>query len=538
MTYVQWREEVAIVSIDILNMRKFDDNDQAIDIALPILAVECEATPPLNNYLDAYEEAVLKLVSLGLSTSGIAKTLNATESLVEEILAHLEDKKYAYREIGKPWRLTEDGEKYLNGSIEERTSSESQFGYMFVNAIKKEVLPYFYPGDVGKISLFRGVELPLKLTSEGDEITTFSSIDIKNSKLKKAYKTYFKNLEIIGDYDDGEISKQEAEDLFADLESFDEEIEDSDESEKRESRENDTSLLKGNMFIRALNKKPTKLYLRMRIIIDPSYPGGYKAESPFDFDGIDNNYFLRQIQWLEESENAYINGEVLQDFLQREICKISPSYKNAAKDFQVFVLERIPRLKIYRARFPYIYEDMERIYALIQKQQSLLEKENIVNNLARCVVEGLFNAYFRAIDSSKLNTVKQNAIDDVKAYGYVAYKKRICRNAHLDEDTLHWINSKYLNTILGRMSNTYGNSIMEKFINMLAIEYHLGDRHMHKFVAQKDITHKYNLIDKLNRIRRKVSHDTDEKFTNEDYEFYMANVFELVDNLLEAFGEE
>ena len=74
------------MSIDILNMGRFDTNDQAIDIALPVLAIECEATPPLENFLDAYEETVLKLVSLGLSTNGISKTLNATESLVEEIL--------------------------------------------------------------------------------------------------------------------------------------------------------------------------------------------------------------------------------------------------------------------------------------------------------------------------------------------------------------------------------------------------------------------------------------------------------------------
>lgn len=526
------------MSIDILNMGRFDTNDQAIDIALPVLAIECEATPPLENFLDAYEETVLKLVSLKLSTNGISKTLNATESLVEEILTHLELKEYVEREIGKPWRLTEDGEKYLNGSIKERASEESQYGYMFINAIKKEVLPYFYLGDVGKISLFRGETLPLKLTLEGDEALTFAPIGIKHSKLKKAYKSYFRNLKIIDEYDEGEISLEEAVDLFADLESFDEEVEEADENTEKMLPANRTDTLKGNMFIRALKKKPTKLYLRMRIIIDPSYPGGYKAESPFDFGGVDNNYFLRQMQWLEQSENAFIDGEKMQDFLHREICKLSPSYKSSAKDFQVFVLEKIPRLKLYRSRFPYIYEDMERIYALIQRQDSLLEKENIVNNLARCVVEGLFNTYFRSVGQSRLDQIQQKAFDDVKTYGYVAYKKRICRNVHLDEDTLHWVSSKYLNTILGRMNNTYGNSIMEKLINMLVIEYHLSDIKMHRFLSQQNIIQKYSLIDKLNRIRRKVSHDTDDRFTNEDYEFYRANVFGLINSMLEAFEED
>jgi hypothetical protein len=42
------------VSVDILNMTQYEANSQAIDVALPVLAIECEATPPLENYLDAY----------------------------------------------------------------------------------------------------------------------------------------------------------------------------------------------------------------------------------------------------------------------------------------------------------------------------------------------------------------------------------------------------------------------------------------------------------------------------------------------------
>ena len=520
------------MSVDILSMRRFDANDQAIDIALPVLAIECEATPPLERFLDAYEETVLKLVSLGLSTGGISKTLNATESLVEEILTHLEVKEYVQREIGRPWELTEDGEAYLSGSIRERASAESQYGFMFINAIKKEILPYFYQGDVGQISLFRGEHLPLKLTAEGDELQTFAPVEIKHSKLKKAYRAYYRNLKAVDEYIEGDISKEEAIDLFSDLESFDEEEEEIDDSNVPERK---TGILKENMFIRALSGKPKKLYLRMRIIIDPGYPGGYRAESPFDFNGVDDNYFLRQMQWLEQSETAYLDNEIMQDFLYREICKISPSYKTSSKDFRVFVMERLPLLKTYRSRFPYVYEDMERIYGLMQRQSSLLEKENIVNNLARCVVEALFNTYFRSIDQSRLDQIRQKAMDDVNTYGYVIYKQRICRNAGLSDDTLRWVTQRYLNTVLRRINKTYGNSIMEKFINMLVIEYHLGDVQLHRFLIQGNINQKYSLIDKLNRIRRKVSHDTDDRFSNEDYEFYMANVFRLVNGLLDGF---
>ena len=76
----------------------------------------------------------------------------------------------------------------------------------------------------------------------------------------------------------------------------------------------------------------------------------------------------------------------------------------------------MPLLKLYRSRVPYVYEDMERIYALIQRQSSLLEKENIVNNLARSVVEGLFNTYFKAIGHSKLDLIKQRALDFLELF--------------------------------------------------------------------------------------------------------------------------
>lgn len=93
------------MNIDILNMGFYEPNEQAIDIALPVLAIECEATPPLENFLDAYEETVLKLVSLGLSGNGIAKTLNCNRKPYDEILTNLEWKRYVEREKGKPWML-------------------------------------------------------------------------------------------------------------------------------------------------------------------------------------------------------------------------------------------------------------------------------------------------------------------------------------------------------------------------------------------------------------------------------------------------
>lgn len=46
------------MNIDILNMRRFSSDEKAIDVALAVMAIECEATPPLENHLDAYEEVL------------------------------------------------------------------------------------------------------------------------------------------------------------------------------------------------------------------------------------------------------------------------------------------------------------------------------------------------------------------------------------------------------------------------------------------------------------------------------------------------
>lgn len=77
---------------------------------------------------------------------------------------------------------------------------------MFINAIKKEILPFFFSGDIGKIDLHRGL-LP-KLTVKGDETITFAPINIKQSKLRNAYKAYYHNLKIAKDYDDGAYAKE------------------------------------------------------------------------------------------------------------------------------------------------------------------------------------------------------------------------------------------------------------------------------------------------------------------------------------------
>lgn len=523
------------MNIDILSMRRFEQNGNAIDIALPVLAIECEATPPIENELDAYEEATLKLVALGLSGRGIAKCLSAPESLIDDVLSNLEAKKYIVHKGQQSRTLTCNGQHFLDGEIKERESAESQYGFMFVNALKKEILPYFHLGNLDRISLFKGQSFPAHLTSNGDEALTFAPISVKRTRLRSAYKAYNHNVKNSNKLDKGELTREEAIDLFADLETFDEEQ----EEQVTLDPQPDTHVLRGNMFIRSLERQPRKRFLHMRIILDPTYPGGYRAESPFDFVGIDNDFFLRQIQWAERSETVYIEGEPLKKFLAREICKLSPMFDSSVKDFHVFVLEKIPQLELGKTRFSRIYENMEKIYVLMkQRRIGLLEKENIVSNLSRNVLEAAQNALFRTIDKSSLSRIRSCAIEEIDYRGIEAFKKQFCSYCNMEASVVNWLNQNRLTNIINRLGYTFGNSVIEKYINMLLVEYYLGEVRIHQYLSSIDATATYRTLDHLNQIRRKVSHDTGIPFVDEDYDNYMANVFNVVNDLLSALMEE
>lgn len=533
--FASQEKEDATVSIDVLSMRKWNSNEHSIEIALPVFAIECEATPPISNHLDAYEEAVLKFVSIGLSTQGISKALVATESLIEEILDNLERKNYIQKKPENPWMLTEAGENYLNGIITDRESSSSQFGFMFVSAIKKDVLPYFYQGDLNKIPRHSG-KLPEKLTVQGNEEETFDSISVKQSRLREAYKNYFKISEASNKYIEGDLSKDEAVDLAEDLFDNDEAFDDGQERDELLVKEIQTPSLKRNMFIRALNCPHKKVYLTIRIIIDPKVPGGYKVESPFDLNGVDDNLFLRQVQWLASSGNVFLGNKSLELLLLEEIQKLCPNYDENEIDYEVFVLERMPILKIKQLRFSRIYTKMSQIYSLMQRADDLMSKENIVSNISRYVVEALFNEFFRTISQEKRENIKDRAIEDIDYYGISQFKQNLLKDTLLEVKSIYWKKNYTINALV-RLPYTKGNSIVEKYINLIAMNYYLGTEASRKFLNSNEVQKTYDLSDELNEIRKKVSHDTEEAFTESDYEYYMNNVFALINSLLEALKE-
>lgn len=526
------------MKVEILNLRNFEEKKDAIDVAFPILAYECEASPPADKYLDAYEEAILKFVSIGLGATGISKALNCTEGLVEIVLLNLSDKRrFIHREKGSPWTLTEEGKKYLDQGEVDVEQNKSEFGYMFVSAVRHNVFPYFYKGSIEKASSFRGAKLPFKLTSECDEEKTFEAIKVKKARLREAYLEFVRHDEIVVEFDEGNLSIDEAKDLFEDLESFDEELDDAFETEEVESEKDNLKISKG-LYIRALDKAPKKFYLRMQVIIDPHVPGGFRVESPLPLNNIDENYFIQQIQWMRKAGKTYVDESNLDEFMIKEIQKIAPKYTINEKNFAVYVLEKTPLLSIHKTKYANIYDDFSRVYDQLTIQSSMLDKENIVNNLYKYVLEKLFNKYISVFTESQLNSIQKNAFSTLRTKGLDDYYDALVVGTRLKGTDIPWRGYKHLNTVINRLTFTKGNSICEKFVNCLVVNYHLGSDAIKRLLGRDDIKDIVVLIDRLNQVRKKVTHDTDDEFTEKDYSYFISNVYDLVNAILESFEEE
>ncbi|MFP3041060.1 hypothetical protein LQZ19_04460 [Treponema primitia] len=140
------------MNIEIIKLRNFQGNPSSIDLALPIIAFECEAYIPQDNELDAYQEAVLKLVSIGLAENGIRNTLGITQSLCGDIFNTLKDQSFLNKENSK-WELSEKATKALYNTNTNEISDTSRFGYMFLSAIKKDPFWFFYEGDIHTLPL-------------------------------------------------------------------------------------------------------------------------------------------------------------------------------------------------------------------------------------------------------------------------------------------------------------------------------------------------------------------------------------------------
>lgn len=545
------------MKFDILNIADVRKGETSFLVAMPALAYECEAHTLLEEELDAYEEAVLKFVSAGLSTGGIAHALNASESLISEVLSNLESNQFVKKTAGNPWVLDDAGVEYLKGNVRERPADDSQYGYIFVNPIKKDVLPFFYHGDLNRAPLFdphyQNEDEPiLKITRGDDEETTFVGCQRpKTYDVEKAFVGFVKCNEILERRANNEISIDEAKSEIAAINAFEAEFEGLDSLD-----EEDTAVLPdiaeevaekkpidGKKLIRLLQNKPgsnpRKVFLTMRVVIDPSTSAGFRISSPFNMRGVDEEYYLRQMQWLVAQPNVYIGKETLESFMNREILKLCRSFNADKLYFKHFAQRDMPHLYVREKQFSGLYKELEGEYGVMQRNPDIREQKNIVRNLGGDVVESLLNLYFKNQESRVYWNVSKCALDDIKALGGEDFLSEMLKKTFLSNRDVEKWNVDYLDRAIKSMPKSHGNGAWEKLVNILVLNYYSPTVFTKRLLEADNISKVVEQVGVLNRVRNLASHSlTDGKakvFSEQDYIKYKENVFAFVENILVTF---
>jgi hypothetical protein len=525
------------VSIEIINLRNFKnaDNDRIVDIAFPVLAFECEVSVPVEKEIDAYQEAILKLISIGLTKSNIQKTLNITESLCGSILYNLEIRNFI-EVTSNGYTLTAKAENYLNKLEINDPDTESKFGFILTNAIKKEPLWYFHEGDIFNIPRSDSKLVEYKLTIDNKEEKTFDSADISGWRLDKAFSLYCRIIEI--QENKNTAPDEEIIDLFAGIEADLSEADYNNDSEELTDNDNKrkNNTVSRNLKVRKLKRKPKKLYLQMRIIIDASIPGGFSVESPFDFDGYDNVLFLRQIQWiLNPVHNVYFGKNKFPEFMSNEIHKFLPKNSvNVNKD--LYIMNKLPILYTEKDKYAHVFNDTGMIIELMQqKGLTFLTKENIVRGFNKNLIEYLMGCLFRTVPEGNRKKISKLAFNDFKNIGNMT--EHYAKVIGVDRNVLPQ-NTKPVFNAIKKLNYTNGNSIYEKLLNLIVYQYYLPSPQIRKFFQIEGIKDYINTVYKLNDIRNSAIHSTDKPFTNQDYEYYIEHIFDIANRLLESLKEE
>ncbi len=524
------------MNIDYLKLGHFEQSNDSIDIALPVLAYECELKEPLENELDAYEEAALKYVSIGLAERGIASGLNINEGLSGQILSKLISLNYITKIKGIGYKMSESGEKYLQGVREEKFNSNSKYGYMFVSAIKKDVFPYFFEGDIGNIERTNGKMDELRvLVDRNEEKTFYHGNAPKLWRLEQAYKDYLRMCKDVEKVAKHEEPIEKVQDKYADYDSF-EEIDYEEMEETIVEEKTHGSALMTDAFIRPLKKNPIFIYLKMQIVVSPNVVGGYSIRSPLDLKEVDKEFFLRQIQWLQGNDDVYFQGRQFGRVVETEITKLCGSLQMKDKDASVFILERIPALAKNEQEYSIIFNKFTEVYAMMNQQLTQLNREIIVRELNKIFGEQLLNKILRAIDENERKLITNSAMNDIREMGEEQIKI-ISKHANISRELLPQ-KSTIISTIK-RLPHTCGNSLLEKFINIIIVNYYSSSPVTKNLIHIEKIDEFVTTICNLNKIRNKAVHDHEEgEMTRNEYEYYIANIVNVANKVIDAIEGE
>jgi len=534
------------VDIEILKLRWFPDKNPGsyIDAAFPVLAYECEVFIPVDKEMDAYEETILKLISIGVSEKSIQKTLNISQSLCGSILANLEGRKYIEQLSANKYKLTQKAEDVLNNINADDSENKSKFGYIFVNPIRKDPLWYFHEGDIYNIPRSDAKLLERKIKDK-NEVKMFEGSKIPHWQIEKAFSAYcriakiMENLEKSGN----KASDEEVADLFAGIESdlsesnYQEEDKDEDEND---NQNNIAQITSKNSKIRLLKVRPEKLYLQMRIVFDPSVPGGFLVESPFDFRGNDNELFLRQIQWLKNQEDVFIGDDKFSQFLNNEVNKLFAGEISDC-DPSVIIIKKLHILNVEKEKYEQIYDNTFNIIHLMQqKNLSDFAKENIVGGFSRKLIEPLMNKLFYTLLKESREKTSRQAFWDFtcKADRQEEIKRQnimVDKFAKILNINSNILSSDKIFSAIKKLKYGSGHSIYEKLMNLIVLLYYQPSPQIRHFFLSEGLENYIKTVEELNRIRNSASH-AQGKFTDKDYEYFIDNVFYVANRLLEALS--
>ncbi len=525
-----------------------DEQRQSYNVLLPVYAVECEAHPPVETELDAYEEAVLKFLNIDLPPASIRDAINVTQGMLDTILSQLAQSGYAERKKNIGWVITEAGQRYLkNEQTEELVSKNSEHGYMFVSALRKDILCYFHKGPIDKIQVRQSTPNDHTLRRNGNEQETFTGISVSSRQLGRVYAAWRKLDDRLAANDRSEKRKESveeshiiAEQLFADLESYDE-VDETPLPERVDTLRDgcnieDLGEVKEDRkrYIRKLETPHKCFYIQICLIFDHSKLNGYDTESPFSrLGGIDTPWFLRQIQWMARSEGITLDNTPLREFLDRECVKFGGTAPLKEKDVSVHMLQVIPRLKYHQEMFPALYNIYPELYSLQQRASSILEKESVVTQFCTKLLEPLFNMIFRTVPESTLRRIRAQIRRDDQAGDANLVCQRIENATGVSMAALGW-NVGMVMTAIGRLERTHGNSTLEKAINLLTLYACAPSPNVRRYIEAEDLSNHLMKVGQLNDIRRSVSHDTNHRFNEHDYNQFMQIVYPIADRLLLA----
>lgn len=513
----------------------YDDGQRVIELAIPVEICECSAHKISEKSLDPLAEAILGLISIGISSDAeIAKVLNIGIDLIKLIkksilLNHL----YLENDCK---RITEAGKQYLHKGEGSEYQTEKVFGNMFVSLADREVMPYFLEGKIPS-NRFLPNDI-CKIMSNDEDKLVIQDLTKWSPKFIKAYKLYAK----INRYSDDD-SKNEiefAEDEFHDVLYHD--VKEKDESivtfAESESEKNSAS---EDNLIKLLNTTHKQIYLKTKLIFKRENPETFVVVSPFEKNTT--SWFTKRIMWLKENNVKVIcenNKEILLkdllDDITQEFFIEFPELQEG--NFDYWLSMEHPNLKRIKCRDNLInsFKELFNLNNLYDNGKQV--GESMVIMRAYVLLETIFNNYIYLIPNRRLMLDKCSII-----YSGANRAKEIFNKFGIENCAA--ARGKKLDNLLMNLLNfsdrRVGDSIIDRYFFLTLEAYFIG---LNPF---KNILDMYgsSLTDKLDYIfiiRSKYGAHNDEIIEKnvpiEEFTKFRKEVKEVLRILIDGLLEE